>query len=50
MLLLLLVMMMVVMTVGKERDRKRAEMKGEILLGPETINENLRNIVISVLC
>ena len=43
-------LMMVVMTIGKERDRKRAERKGEILLGPETINEHLRNIVISFLC
>ena len=49
-MLLLLMRMMVAMTIGKERDRKRAEMKGEILLGPETINEHLRNIVISLLC
>ena len=49
MLLLLMMMMMVVMTIGKERDRKRAEVKGEILLGPDTINEHLRNIVISFL-
>ena len=48
--MLLLMMMMVVMTVGKERGRKRAERKGAILLGPDTINEHLRNLVISFLC